>query len=94
MSESEDEERNAFEEEEEDGSDSSSASDTDDSDDELPELHVDIDMYDSEENRVDFDPSVKSTACWVQWQNALKRVFFAHIDAVKVFKKQKSSFEA
>ena len=94
VSESEEEERSAYEEEDEDDSDSSSESDTEDSDDDLPELHVDIDMYEEEEKRVDFDPSIKSTACWTQWQNALKRVFNAHINGGKLFKKQKASFEA
>jgi hypothetical protein len=78
----------------EDDSDSDSESDTEDTDDDHPGLHVDIDMYEEEEKRVDFDPSIKSTACWTQWQNALKRVFNAHINGGKLFKKQKASFEA
>jgi hypothetical protein len=79
-----------------DDDDSESSSDDEEEDDELPadDTREGYDMYETEEKRVAFNPSVKSSPAWTQWQRALKRVFWKYIDEFKKYGKQKSSFKA
>ena len=54
----------------------------------------DIKLYETEEERVAFNPSVKSSQAWTQWQRELKRVFIQYIHEDKKFGKQKSNFDS
>jgi hypothetical protein len=96
--ESEQEEDEAEAEASSDDDDSGTSSDDEEEEDELPALQDDTregyDMYETEEKRVAFNPSVKSSPAWTQWQRALKRVFWKYIDEFKKFHRQKSSFKA
>jgi hypothetical protein len=90
IAESEDEE-SAESGADESSSSSSSAEETDEDDDD--DEREDIELYETEEQRVAFNPSVKSSPTWTQWQRELKAVYNQYITEGLKFKKQTSRFD-
>ncbi len=78
--------------EEASSSDEESSEGTDEVDED--DMREDIELYDTEEQRVAFNPRVKSSQAWMQWQRELKRVFNQYIHEGKKFGKQKSNFNS